>query len=60
MTFDHDFDYSFPLLSSLLNREEEKENELAKIVIKGYDFLLDHCLLDKSTAFLKKVVLFAF
>ena len=43
MTFDHDFAYSFPLFSSLLKkREEEKENELAKIVIKGHAFLLDH------------------
>jgi hypothetical protein len=34
MNFDHDFGYSFPLSSSLLKkREEEKENELAKIVI---------------------------
>ena len=35
MTFDH-FVYSFPLFSSLLKKgEEEKENELAKMVIKG-------------------------
>ena len=42
VTFDHDSGYSFPLFSSLLkNREEEKENELAKIVIKSHAFLLD-------------------
>ena len=42
MAFDHDFGYSFPLFSSLLEkREEEQENELAKIVIKGHAFLLD-------------------
>ena len=42
MTFDQDFAYSFPLFSSFLKkREEEKENELAKIVIKDHAFLLD-------------------
>ena len=42
MTLDHDFVYFFPLYSSLLRkREEEKENELSKIVIKGHAFLLD-------------------
>ena len=43
MTFDHDFGYSFPPFSSLLTkkREEEKENEDAKIVIKAHTFLLD-------------------
>ena len=57
MTFDHDFGYSFPLFSSLLlervtyplilgghsskKREEEKENKLSIIVIKGHAFLLD-------------------
>ena len=42
MTFDHNFGYSFPLLYFLLKKgEEEKENELAKIVIKGNVFLLD-------------------
>ena len=42
MTFDHDFGYSFPRLSSLLKkREEEKENEVANIVIKSHAFLLD-------------------
>ena len=42
MTFEHDFIYSFPLFSSLVKKEEEeKENELAKIVIKGNVFLLD-------------------
>ena len=34
MTFNHNFGYSFPLFSSLLKKwEEEKKNELAKIVI---------------------------
>ena len=43
MTFDHDFGYSFPLFSSpLRKREEEKENELAKIVIKSLAFQLGH------------------
>ena len=42
MTFDHDFGSSFSLFSSLLkNREKEKDNELAKIVIKSHPFLLD-------------------
>ena len=42
LTFDHDFGYPFPLFSSLLkNREEEKENKVAKIVIKSHVFLLD-------------------
>ena len=42
MTFDHDFGYSFPLFSSLLKKGgEEKENEVAKIVIKSHVFLLD-------------------
>ena len=42
MTFDHDFGYSFPFSQPSLNkREEEKENEFAKIVIKGHAFLLD-------------------
>ena len=41
MIFDHYFGYSFPLFSSLLKkRREEKENELAKIVIKSHAFLL--------------------
>ena len=39
MSFDHDFVYSFSLFSSLLKkREEEKENELAKNVIKSHAF----------------------
>jgi hypothetical protein len=39
MTLDHDFGYYFPLFSSLLKKgEEEKENELAKIVIKSHAF----------------------
>ena len=47
MTFDHDFGYSFPLISSLLNkREKEKNNELPKIESKGHAFLLD---LNKKT-----------
>ena len=42
MTFDQDFGYSFPIFSSLLKkREEEKENELGKIVIKDHAFLFD-------------------
>ena len=43
MTFDHEFSYSYPLFSSLLKRkrEEEKENELAKIVIKSHAFQPD-------------------
>ena len=42
MTFDHDFGYSFQRFSSLLKKsEEEKENELAKILIKSHAFLLD-------------------
>ena len=41
MPFDHDFGYSFLLLSSLLKKEErEKKNEVAKIVIKSHTFLL--------------------
>ena len=38
MTFDLDFHgYSFPLFSSPLKKEErEKENEVAKIVIKSH------------------------
>ena len=39
MTFDYDFECSFPLFSSLLKkREEEKYNQLAKIVIKSHAF----------------------
>ena len=42
MTFDHDFGYFSPPFSYLIKkRQEEKENELAKIVIKGHVFLLD-------------------
>ena len=42
MNFEHDFGYSFPVFISLLiKREEEKENELAKIVVKCHAFLLD-------------------
>ena len=37
MTCEDDFVFSFPLFSSLLQkkREEEKENELSKTMIKG-------------------------
>ena len=40
ITFDHDFGYSFPCFSSLLikKREEEKENEVANIMIKSHAF----------------------
>ena len=39
MTLDQDFGYSFSPSSSLLKkREEEKKNELAKIVIKVHSF----------------------
>ena len=39
--FDHDFGYTFSLLSSLLKKEgREKENEVSKIVIKSRAFLL--------------------
>ena len=40
MNFEHDFGNSFPLFSSFLkkNREEEKENDLAKILIKIHAF----------------------
>ena len=42
MNFDHDFGYSFPLFSSLQKkREEKKENELEKIMIKTYAFQTD-------------------
>ena len=42
MTFDHDFGYSLPLFFTLLkNGGEEKQDELAKFVIKGNTFLLD-------------------
>jgi hypothetical protein len=42
MTFDHNFGYSFPFsLPSLKKRDEEKENEVAKIVIKSHAFPLD-------------------
>jgi hypothetical protein len=42
MTFDHDFVYSFTIFSTLIKKgEEEKEYEVAKIVIKGHAFLLD-------------------
>ena len=40
MTFDHDFCYFILLFSSLLKKEgREKENDLAKIVIKSHTFL---------------------
>ena len=40
MTFDHDFCYFILLFSSLLKKERrEKENDVAKIVIKSHTFL---------------------
>ena len=40
MTFDHDFCYFILLFSSLLKKEgKEKENDVAKIVIKSHTFL---------------------
>ena len=39
MTFDHDFAYSF-LFPPKKKREEEKENEVAKIGIRSHAFLL--------------------
>ena len=43
MTFDHDFGYFFPFsLPPYKKRKREKVNELAKIMIKGHAFLLDH------------------
>ena len=40
MTFDHDFCYFILLSSSLLKKEgREKENDVAKIVIKSHTFL---------------------
>ena len=42
MNFDHDFDYSFPLFSSLLkNRKEEMKNEVVIMVIKSHAFQTD-------------------
>ena len=42
MTFDHKFGYPFPLFFFLKNkREEEKENEIVKIVFKSHAFLPD-------------------
>ena len=39
MTFDHDFCYFILLFSSLLKKEgSEKENDVAKIVIKSHTF----------------------
>ena len=49
MTFDHDFCYFILLFSSLLIKEgREKENDVAKIVIKSHTFLFHHC---KKVAF---------
>ena len=46
MTFDHDFCYFILLFSSLLQKEgREKENDVAKIVIKSHTFLF-HLILD--------------
>ena len=43
MTFDHDFCYFILLFSSLLRKEgREKENDVAKIVIKSHTFLFHH------------------
>ena len=43
MTFDHDFSYFILLFSSLLKKEgREKENDVAKIVIKSHTFLFHH------------------
>ena len=40
MTFDHEFCYFILLFSSLLKKEgREKENDVAKIVIKSHTFL---------------------
>ena len=40
MTFDHDFCYFILLFSSPLKKEgREKENDVAKIVIKSHTFL---------------------
>jgi hypothetical protein len=42
-TLDHDFSYFILLLSSLPTKEgREKENEVAKIVIKSHTFLFHH------------------
>ena len=42
MPFDHDFGYFSPFsLPSYKKREDEKENEIAKIVIKSLAILLD-------------------
>ena len=40
MTFDHDFGYFSPFLFPPKKRKEEKENEVAKIMIKSHAFLL--------------------
>ena len=43
MTSDHDICYFILLFSSLLKKEvSEKENEVAKIVIKSHTFLFHH------------------
>ena len=40
MAFDHDFCYFILLFSSLIKKEgREKENDVAKIVIKSHTFL---------------------
>ena len=41
MTFNHDFCYLILLFSSLL-KKGEKENEVAKIVIKSHTFLVQY------------------
>ena len=49
MTFDHDFCYFILLFSSLLKKEgREKENDVAKIVIKSHTFLF-HLLQGKNS-----------
>ena len=43
MTFDPDFGYSFPLFSSILQKEWRRKGEwISDIVIKSHAFLLDH------------------
>ena len=38
MTFDHDFGYSFPFISSLLKKGRKKKNELQKSLSKVMPF----------------------
>ena len=47
MTFDHDFCYFILLFTSLLKKEgREKENDVAKIVIKSHTFLFHQIRLE--------------